>query len=320
MKRRGLVGLLASGVAPLPWGARAAEAPIRLVYPYAPGGAGDALARLLADEMQRVLARPVIVENRTGAAGRIGVQSVRDASADGTTLLLTPSGPLVTLPHLRAARGYEPLGDLVPLQRIAAFEVALAIDARIPAASLPELVAWLKANPDRANYGTPGVGSQPHLTMVALAKAARLELTHVPYAGTPQAMNNLMGGSLSMICAATGEFLAAQRSGKVRLVAVAGDVRSVAAPEVPTLRESGVDIAFNNWYALYAAARTPRATLDALAQAARVALETGTAQDRIRALGFRLWPGDADSMRQLQQRDSEAWSRIIHEAGIKIED
>jgi len=321
MKRRDLVGLLAC--APLAAATRPAAAedtPLRLVYPYAPGGAGDALARLFAIEMQRVLARPVVVENRTGAAGRIGVQMVKDAPNDGATLLFTPSGPLVTLPHLQTKLGYEPAIDFVPLQRIAAFEVALAIDSRIPSTSLNDLVAWLKANPERATYGTPGIGSQPHLAMIALAKATNLTLIHVPYAGTPQAMNNLIGGSLSMLCAATGEFLAGQRSGKLRIIAVAGDVRSVAAPEVPTLREGGVDVAFNNWYALYASTRLPMASLEQLTRAAQTAIRASGVEEHVRSLGFRYWPGDPETMRQLQRSDSESWKRIVQTAAIKVDE
>ena len=318
-RRQFVAGLLAgASLATLTLAARAEAGPIRWVYPYGPGGAGDALARLFAAEIQRSLGRPVIVENRVGAAGRIGVQAVRDGPSDGSSLLFTPSGPMVTLPHLQAV-GYDPAADFVPVQRVAAFEVALAIDSRIPAASLPQLIAWLRANPDRANYGTPGIGSQPHLTMIALAKAANLELTHVPYAGTPQALSNLFGGSLAMLCAATGEFLSAQRSGKLRLVAVAGDTRSVAAPDVPTLKEAGVELAFNNWYALYAPVRTPPLVLERLTRAMQEAFQASDVEDRVRSLGFRPWPGDADSMRQLQRSDSESWKRIIQAAAIKIE-
>lgn len=318
MKRRDVVALLASAL-PSRWAA-ADEAPVRLVYPYAPGGAGDALARMFAAELQRVLARPVIVDNRTGAAGRIGVQLVRDAPSDGSTLLFTPSGPLVTLPHLQTKLGYEPESDFAPLQRIAAFEVALAIDARIPATSLGQLVAWLKANPDRANYGTPGIGSQPHLAMIALGKATSLSLIHVPYAGTPQAMNNLIGGSLSMLCAATGEFLAGERSGKLRIIAVAGNERSVAVPEVPTWRESGVDVAFNNWYALYASSRLSQTALEQLTKAARLAIRAAGVEDRVRSLGFRYWPGDPEAMKQMQKSDSESWKRVVQAAALRVDE
>lgn len=321
MDRRCLVRWLAgASMSPLCWPSSAQEPALKLVYPYAPGGAGDALARLVATELQRALDRPVIVDSRTGASGRIGVQSVRDAAADGTTLLFTPSGPLVTLPHLGVKVGYEPEKDFAAVQRIAAFEVALAIDSRIPATSLRELIAWLKANPTRANYGTPGVGSQPHLAMIAIAKAADVALIHVPYRGTPQAMGDLVGGNVSMLCAATGEFLAAQRSGKVRLIAVAGEVRSVAAPDVPTLKESGIDVAFHNWYAIYAPIRTPAALLERLASAAQRAMRAPGMEDRVTALGFRYWPGDPDTMQQLQRSDSDAWQRVVQAAALKVEE
>jgi tripartite-type tricarboxylate transporter receptor subunit TctC len=139
-----------------------AEQPIRIFIPYPPGGAGDATARVLAESMRTSLKRPVIVENKPGAAGRLGVQAVKEAPPDGSVLLFTPIAPMAVFPHVYEKLGYDPVADFAPISQVATFDLAVAVGANVPSKSLKELVAWLKGNPAQASYGTPAAGSLPH--------------------------------------------------------------------------------------------------------------------------------------------------------------
>src|SRR5262245_64821499 len=142
--------------------AQVAEQTVRIVFPFAAGGSGDALARLIAEHLRTALKQPVIVENRTGAQGRIGVQAVKAAEPDGNTILLTPVAPMSVYQHVYKALAYDPIANFAPVSQVATFDFAVAVGPQAPAASLKELVAWVKANPNKGSYGTPGAGTLPH--------------------------------------------------------------------------------------------------------------------------------------------------------------
>src|SRR5262245_50827550 len=147
--------------------AQMAEQTVRVVFPFAAGGSGDALARLIAEHLRTALKQPVIVENRTGAQGRIGVQAVKTAAPDGNTILLTPVAPMSVYQHVYKALAYDPLADFVPVSQVATFDFAVVVGPQVPVASLKELVAWLQANPANGSYGTPGAGTLPHFLAVS---------------------------------------------------------------------------------------------------------------------------------------------------------
>jgi tripartite-type tricarboxylate transporter receptor subunit TctC len=293
--------------------------PLRLVFPFPAGGAGDALARLLADDLKVALDRPVVVENRTGAAGRIGVQSVRDGAPDAASLLLTPSAPMVVYPHLYPNLGYEPARDFIPLARVAAFEMAIVAGAAVPAGTVTELHQWLKANPNKASYGTPGAGTLAHLVMSALSGHWSLPLVHVPYRGTPPALVDVASGQLALACSAIGEMLTAHKAGRIRILATSGAERSAFAPEVPTLRESGVPFTALNWYGVYGSVKGPQE----LAARASVALLATVRSEAFRqkalALGFQSAPADGDALARLQHEESRFWADVIRAGNIRAE-
>ena len=160
------------------------EQPIRIIFPFTGGGTGDALARLVADKMRAELNRPVIVENRTGAGGRIGVNAVKNAEPDGTTLLMVPIAPVAVYQLVYKNLEYDPFTDLVPLAQLGTFDFGIAVGPKVPAKSLKELVAWAKANPNEANYGTPAAGTLPHFLAALFGERAGIDFRHVTYKGS----------------------------------------------------------------------------------------------------------------------------------------
>ena len=162
-------------------GAPAQEQPIRIIYPFAAGRSGDGLTRLIGDKMRAALNRPVVVENRTGGAGRPGVVAVKNATPDGGTLLITPIAPMAVYQHVYKNLEYDPIKDFAAVSQIATFDMAVAVGPNVPVATLKELIAWAKADPARAAFGSPGAGTLPHFFGLLVGRAAGIELRHVPY-------------------------------------------------------------------------------------------------------------------------------------------
>lgn len=318
MRRRHVLASTAAWAFGSAFGQSPSGSPLRLVFPFPPGGAGDALARLLADDLKVALDRPMLVENRTGAAGRIGVQSVRDGAPDAA-LLLTPSAPMVVYPHLYASLGYEPARDFMPLARVAAFEMAIVAGPAVPARSVAELQQWLKANPSKASYGTPGAGTLAHLVMAALGSHWSLPLVHVPYRGTPPALVDVASGELALACSAIGEMLPAHKAGRVRILATSGAERSTFAPDVPTLRESGVPVTALNWYGVYAPARCPQELTGRASAALLASVRSDAFLQKALALGFQPAPADGDALARLQEEESRFWGHVVKAGNIRVE-
>src|SRR3990172_2937147 len=191
----GALALVVATLVPTPVQAQGDTA--RVIFPFAAGGAGDALARLLAEHMRTALNQPVIVENRTGAQGRLGVAAVKGAEPDGKTVLLTPVAPMSVYQHVYSPLQYDPIADFAPISQVATFDFAIAVGPQVPAKSLKELVAWVKDNPDKGNYGTPAAGTLPHFFAVSFAKTAGLGLRRVGYRGSAAALTDLVGGQIS---------------------------------------------------------------------------------------------------------------------------
>lgn len=322
MKRRQFIAIAAALAPSFPW-AQPRDTdplwgPLRLVFPFPAGGAGDALARALAADLADALGRPVVVENRTGAAGRLGVQAVRAAGADGGALLLTPSAPMVVYPHLYENLGYDPMRDFAPVARVAAFEMAVVVDPALPVRTPQELAAWLAANPQRTNYGTPGTGTLAHLVMAALASHWALPLVHVPYRGTPPALMDVAGGRLSMACSAIGEMMPAHREGRVRIVATSGTVRSAFSPDTLTLREAGVPFSAVNWYGVYAPASSSQDFLRRVSAALLAFVGSDDFRRKALSLGFQPAPADGAALGAAQREESEFWARVIRGADIRV--
>lgn len=167
---------------------------IRIIFPFAPGGSGDATVRILADNLQKSLGQTVVVENRTGGGGRIGVNAVKNAAPDGTTLLFTPFAAVTIYPYAYRSLDYDPFTDLTPISQICTYDFAIAVGPDSPVKTPQELVAWLQANPAKAQFGSPGAGALPHFFGLLVGRAANVEMTHIAYKGTPPSIADLLGG------------------------------------------------------------------------------------------------------------------------------
>ena len=287
---------------------------IRIVFPFAAGGVGDALGRLMGEHLKAATGKAVIVENRTGAAGRIGVQAVRAAAPDGTVLLLTPIAPISIYPHFYKELGYDPFTDLEPLSQLATFEFALAVSKRVPATSLKELVAWLHANPGEQSFATPGAGTLPFFFALQFGAVSGLKLRHVSYRGSAAAVQDLVSGQLPFVITSTGEFAEHHKAGSVRVLATSEPQPFV--PGIPTFEEAGYKLGGNGWYAMYAPARTPPAILDLYGKALADGVNAAETRTRLIAMGLQPTGTTRQRLAQIQTADSEFWGPIIKASGF----
>ena len=293
---------------------------MQLISPYAAGSVGDAVLRLIAEGLHERSGRPVIVENKTGASGRLGVEYVKQAVADGSVLLFTPIAPMAVFPHSYAKLPYDPVHDFVPITEAATFDMAVAVGPQVPATSLSQLVTWLKQNPDKGSYGTPGAGTLPHLCAVLFGRRVGLELIQVPYKGNPPGIADLTGGHIAMFFTSTPDLVQAHKSGRLRILATSGDQRSPELPDVPTFSEAGYDIHATGWYGLYAPAGTPRAVVDDLNRRVVDILHTKGVRERLSGLGLSATATTPEEFARIQIESSAFWGAAVRMAGFKADD
>jgi tripartite-type tricarboxylate transporter receptor subunit TctC len=296
-------------------GAQGTDQTIRIIFPFAAGGIGDALARMMADAIQKATGKAVIVESRTGGAGRPGVQAVKAAEPNGATLLFTPVAPMSIYPHFYNPLGYDPVADFEPLSQHATFEFALAVAARVPVKNPAELVAWLKANPSEASFGSPAIGTLPYFTAVQFGKLAGIDLRHVSYRGSAAGMVDLVAGQLPMFITSTGEFVQHHNDGRVRVIATSE--KQPFIPGIQTFEEAGFKLRGNGWYAMYAPAKTPAATLELYSKAMADAAKEPANREKLLKLGLQPTGTTRAELAAIQKRDMEYWGPIIRASGFK---
>jgi tripartite-type tricarboxylate transporter receptor subunit TctC len=314
-----LLALVVAAALPMAAQAQIGAEPIRIVFPFAAGGSGDALARLIAEHLRVALNQPVIVENRTGAQGRIGVQAVKAAAPDGKTLLLTPVGPMAILNHVYKSLGYDPFADFRPISQVATFDFGIAVGAQVPAKSLRELVDWLKANPALGSYGTPAAGTLPHFFAVQFARTAGLDLRHVGYRGSAPALIDLVAGQIPIVVTTTSDLLEQHRGGRVRVLATSDVARSPFLPEVITFKEAGYNIQGSGWYGIFAPAKTPPDVVERLNTGIVAAIHTPAIKERLLALGLVPTGSSAAELAAIQKADSELWAPAVKASGFTPE-
>lgn len=286
---------------------------------FAPGGTVDVTARRVADKLRDALARSVIVDNRAGAGGQIALSALKAAPADGLTLLLTPMSMLGIYPHTYKKLPYDPAADFQPVSQAVRFDFGFAVGPLVPASvkTLAEFVAWCKANPKDANFGSPAAGSVPHFVAELFGRAAGVDLKHVPYRGTQPAITDLIGGTVAAVSGPVGEFLQHLPGGKVRLLATSGAARSKFAPNVATYAEQGFkDIVFDEWFGFYVPAKTPAEALNRAATAIRTALGSQEVVDALAQMGLEARPSTSAELATLLKRDSERWAPLIKSIGF----
>jgi tripartite-type tricarboxylate transporter receptor subunit TctC len=320
MHARGLAGLASLMVlaAMLAWQpvARAQEQPIKIIFPFAAGGSGDALSRIIADKMHVALNRSVIVENRTGGAGRIGVMAVKNAAPDGGTLLLTPIAPVAVYQHVYKNLDYDPINDFAAVSQLATFDFAVAVGSEVPARSVKELVAWVRADPTRAAFGSPAAGALPHFFGVLFGRAAGLELRHVAYRGSAAALTDVVAGHIPMMFTTLSDLVEAHKAGRVRILATSGKERSPFVEGVPTFREAGYDIEGAAWYGAFATAHTPKDVVDRYSAIMAAAVQAPDVKERLLKFGLQPTGTSAAEFAAIQKADSARWEPAVKASGF----
>ena len=320
MQRRNVIAfILAASLTALLCSAAQAQEPIRLIFPFAAGGSGDTIARLLADKMRASLDRNVIVETRTGGAGRIGVMAVKHAPADGNTLLFTPVAPLAVYQHVYKALDYDPLADFRPVAQVGTFDFGVAVGSKGPQ-SLKDLVAAAKANPAQANYGIPAIGTLPHFLGVMFSRAAGIDLRHVPYRGSAPALADLIGGQLPIILTTSSDLVETHKDSRIRMLATSGPTRSPFLPDVPTFREAGYDLEATGWYGIFVPAKTPDDVVSRLNKAVVAAVQAPDVRERLLAVGLQPTGTSAEEFARIQKTDSEFWAQAVKASGFVATD
>ena len=317
--RRTALQLLLASAAPA-WAQQAANT-LRIVVGYPAGATSDALTRVVAEQMAKTLKQPVIVENKAGAGGRIANEAVKAAPPDGSTLLMTPVATMSIFPHSYAGQlRYDPFKDFAPVAHLSNFQLGLAVNAQVPAKTLTEYVALVKA--DAAKYGfyaSAAAGSLPHFFGVMFAKSANIDLTHVPYKGTAPAMQALAAGEIAAASTVVADIKSVVDAGKARVLAVAGEKRDATVPDVPTFRELGYDLVAQPWYALFAPAGTAAATIERLSTAAIAAVQDPATHKRLLEMHLEPTGYGPQRLGQIMKDDYERWGPIIRASGFKPE-
>lgn len=315
LSRRSAFGVAAAALAAP--SLRAQTGPMRFVFPFAAGGAGDALTRITADEIGKALNETTYVEARPGAGGQIGTQAVINAPADGRTFLLTPVAPIIIHPIVFPQLPYNPFTDLAPISLVTTFDFALAIHPDTPAKTLAELVAWLKQDPRRATYGSPGVGNLPHFFGALMGEKIGVPMQHAPYRGSAPALTDLVGGQVPMVMTTTSDVTELAKAGRIRVLAVSGRERSPFLPDVPTFTEAGVPIVGAAWYALYTRAGAPAEAIDKVSRAVMAAMRNDGVKERILRLSMVPKGSTPAELAAIQKADHEAWAPAVRASGFK---
>ncbi len=320
MKRRQFATLAAASAAALAAPALLAqERTMKILVGFPPGGSVDVIARLLAEKMRGSLGQNVIVDNKPGAGGRVALVELKRAAPDGQTLVLSPSGALVLQPWFIQNLGYDPVKDFTAIARVTTFDFAITAGPGAPAGDLKAVLAWLKANPDKANYATSGAGTIPHFAGQLLAQATGVPLTHVAYRGGAPAAIDLVGGQIPLMVDTASETLEHHKAGRVRILAVTGEQRSKALPDVPTLKEAGFNLAADAFFGLYGPAGMAADVVARIDKAVADALRAPEIQEKV--YGFGLVPshsGSAD-LTATQAAHLKRWEAPVKASGFKAD-
>ena len=317
MKRRQFAMLsVAALAAPA---ALAQERTMKIWIGFPPGGSADTIARVLAEKMKVSLGQNVVVDNKPGAAGRLVLGELKRLPPDGQNLVLSPSGAMVIAPWLYSNLPYDPIKDFTAISRLVTFDFAVTAGPGAPAGDLKSILAWMKANPDKANYATSGAGTVPHFAGMLLSQAAGVQLTHVAYKGGAPAAQDLIGGQVPLMVDTASETLEHHKAGKVRILAVTGETRNRALPDVPTLKELGINSTADAFFGLYGPPGMAPDLVARIDRAVADALKSPEIQERV--YGFGLVPNHASGtqLAATQAEHLKKWEAPIKASGFKAE-
>jgi tripartite-type tricarboxylate transporter receptor subunit TctC len=314
------IGVVAAVFAgPLAVGAQAQSYPtrtIKIVVPATPGGAIDTIARMVGEKLTVSMGQPVVVENRPGAANNLGTDAVAKSTPDGYTLLICASSH-ATNKHLYKALPYDPVADFEPVVFTHVVPLLLAVNPSVPAKTVPELVAWIKANPGTANYASSGKGSSLHMAAELFMSMTGTKMLHVPYRGSTAAHPDLLGGRTAMIFDTITAILPHVQSGGVRAIAVTTPTRSPSQPDLPTIAESGLaGYDANTWGGILAPAGTPKEIVLKLNAEINKALAMEDVRAKLTATGIEIQGGPPERFAAYIKAEVEKWGKVTKEAGI----
>ena len=294
--------------------------PITIVVPFPPGGPTDGLARIISERLGAVLGQVIVIENRGGAGGGIGGKFVAESNPDGYTLLMTPGGALTSGPAVNPDIGYDPAKVFAPIAELIETPLIISVNPDLPMKSLPEVVAYAKANPGKLIWGSQGFGTAPHLLAEMFKLEAGVNILHVPYRGTGPLLNAILAKQVGIIADPSTTSLPYIQAGKLRPIAIAGKERDPKLPDVPTVVEDGFPkLQSPFWLAVVAPAGTPTDIIAKLNSAFRDALGGPGTRDRLDALGAEIKIGTPDDLDRMLIAERAQWTAVVKAAHIKME-
>jgi tripartite-type tricarboxylate transporter receptor subunit TctC len=317
LRRLAVLALLAVSL-PIVAADRYPSKPVHIIVPFAAGGVADLLPRAVGEKLAERWGQPVVIENKPGAAGNIGMELGARAAPDGYTLLLAPTGNLTVNPALFPNLPFNVRKDLTPITVLASSPNILVVHPSVPAKSIKELVEYAKANPGKLNYASPGEGSGAHLAGELLNLEAKIETTHVPYKGIAPAVTDLLGGNVQMMFAGVSTVLEHVKAGKLVAIAIAGPFRLRPLPDVPTVDESGFPgFDVTSWYGLVVRAGTPGDVIAKIHADVRAVMLMPEMQSRLVELGLLPIANRPQDFERLIDNETRKWSEIVRKANIK---
>jgi tripartite-type tricarboxylate transporter receptor subunit TctC len=292
--------------------------PLKIVVGFPPGGSADILARMVADALRDDVGT-IVVDNKPGAGGRIALNAVKTAKPDGQTVIILPSGPMVLFPHVYKKLDYDAVKDFTPISQIARFQFGVVSGPSSNVKSVAEMIAKAKTDPNTASYGTPGAGTLPHFMGVLMEQSAGIGLNHIPFQGGAPANNALLGGHIGYKFDVVSETAEMHRTGKVRIIAVTGSQREPQVPEVPTLKESGIQMEATAWFAMYGPAGLNGDALTRLEKAMMRVARDPAMKDKMLKLGYEPIGSSSADLAKAQKTDLARWEKPIKATGVQLD-
>lgn len=290
---------------------------VKLVVTFPPGGAPDILARIFSEKAQ--LGQSVVVENKPGAGGNIGAESVAKSAPDGYTLVMATVGTHAINGALYAKMPYDMVKDFTPVSLLASTPNLLVVNNNLPVKNIPELIAFMKANPDKLSFGSPGVGTSVHVSGELFKSMTGTRMTHVPYKGRQFAIPDLVGGNIQLMFDNMPSAIPLAREGKIRALAVTSAKRSPAAPEIPTVAETLPGFEASSWFAVFAPAGTPKPVVDRLGAEIQRVYRLPEVQERMKTLGLEAVLSTPEQLASYQASEIVKWGKVVRDSGAKAE-
>ncbi|WP_249729273.1 tripartite tricarboxylate transporter substrate-binding protein [Acidovorax sp. CCYZU-2555] len=315
MALTGLIAGLAPAVQAQP--APALDGPLRIVVGYAPGGATDRVARIVGDKLAVRLGVPVIVENKSGAGGRLAAQQAKATPANQNVLMLANPAVMVVAPLVFKDNGYDVERDFVAVSHVNSYDFALAVAPSMPARNIAQLIEWMRANPKQANFGVPATGSLPHFFALMAGEKAGVTTQVIGYRGSAPLLNDLLGNQVPVAVDTLDTVLAQHEAGKVRILAISGAQRSTFAPTIPTFKEAGLDLAATGWNTFFAPASMPKDKVERLASAIHAVMQDPETTSRFKdAMMVPVVSTQAQTVKMLKAYQAQ-WAPVVQQSGYQ---